>query len=392
MKGGSVVKKIISLAVAIIVTAFVTVAHAEVKAGSASITPFVGAYFFEDNENLKDSAIAGFRAAYSFTENFALEGMVSYTKSNMEDAGDLSRNVYGCGIDAIYHFMPEGRFVPFVALGVGGIHYGYPDPERSSKFTVDYGAGVKYFMSDNVALRFDVRHIMPQNERWNDILATVGITFSFGGHPKIKKAPETCDKDNEAVAPPKVVEQPPVVAKKEEVAQAKVVEAPPVVEEKKPEVVPPAPVPAPVEEKKPEVVPPKVEEPPAPVEEKKPEAETPQKVSLSIKMEFDTGKAVINKKYHKELAGIANFMKLHPDADATIAGHTDNQGSRIKNIQLSKARANSVREYLIKKFGIDPSRIRAFGYGPDRPLASNKTKEGRQKNRRIVAVFETTKK
>ncbi len=388
-------KKIISLAAAIIVITFVTVVQAEVRAGSASITPFAGGYFFENSENLKNSAIAGFRAAYSFTENIALEGMVSYLKSAVQDvSGEPSQNIYGCSVEGIYHFMPDGRFVPFIALGVGGIHYGYPEAERSSKFTVDYGAGMKIFLADDVALRFDVRHVMPQNDNYNNFLATAGITFSFGGHKKIKAESETCDKDNEEVAPPKVVEQPPVVEKKQEVAQAKVVEPPPVVEEKKPEIVPPKVVEPPpvVEEKKPEIVPPKAVEPPPVVEEKKPEAELPQKVSLLIKIEFDSGKAVINKKYHKEIAGVANFMKLHPDATATIVGHTDNQGNHSKNVLLSKARANSVRKYLIKKFGIEPSRIRAFGYGPDRPIASNKTKEGRQKNRRIVAVFETTNK
>ena len=85
-------------------------------------------------------------------------------------------------------------------------------------------------------------------------------------------------------------------------------------------------------------------------------------------------------------------MKKNPKANATIVGHTDNLGKRGDNIALSKARANSIRKYLVDKFDIDPSRIKALGYGPDKPIASNKTSEGRQKNRRVVASFEVVQK
>jgi OOP family OmpA-OmpF porin len=65
-----------------------------------------------------------------------------------------------------------------------------------------------------------------------------------------------------------------------------------------------------------------------------------------------------------------------------ISGHTDNVGKREKNILLSTARAESVKEYLVSK-GIEASRLLTRGAGPDEPVADNKTKAGQAENRRI---------
>ncbi|MNI98745.1 putative lipoprotein YiaD precursor [compost metagenome] len=65
-----------------------------------------------------------------------------------------------------------------------------------------------------------------------------------------------------------------------------------------------------------------------------------------------------------------------------LAGHTDNTGSMQLNLRLSKQRAEAVKAYLVAQ-GANASRIEATGYGPNQPIASNKTKEGRQKNRRV---------
>lgn len=81
------------------------------------------------------------------------------------------------------------------------------------------------------------------------------------------------------------------------------------------------------------------------------------------------------------------FMELkeNPSTEVEISGHTDNRGNRLANIKLSLARANAVKTYLYNQgiAGIDTSRMRTKGYGPDKPIASNKSEEGRAKNRRI---------
>ena len=111
--------------------------------------------------------------------------------------------------------------------------------------------------------------------------------------------------------------------------------------------------------------------------------------SIALKVEFDTGKSVIKKKYHEEIRTAAIFMKKHPEATATIVGHTDNVGDPDKNMALSEERAKSVGQYLIDEFGIDGSRITAVGNGSQKPIANNDTEEGRQINRRIIAIFQT---
>jgi OOP family OmpA-OmpF porin len=65
-----------------------------------------------------------------------------------------------------------------------------------------------------------------------------------------------------------------------------------------------------------------------------------------------------------------------------IIGHTDNSGNRTSNIALSQARADAVKGYLVGK-GISPQQMTATGVGPDQPIASNDTSDGRARNRRI---------
>jgi OOP family OmpA-OmpF porin len=127
-------------------------------------------------------------------------------------------------------------------------------------------------------------------------------------------------------------------------------------------------------------------EAPAPVSEPVPVQE---KVSIMLNVKFDTAKSVVKGKYHNDIKRVADFMKTYPETNAAIEGHTDNVGNAEYNGGLSNDRANSVRQYLIDKFGIDASRLTAVGYGLNRPIADNNTEEGRQKNRRVEAVIET---
>ena len=76
------------------------------------------------------------------------------------------------------------------------------------------------------------------------------------------------------------------------------------------------------------------------------------------------------------------ILLQYPDVRIEIAGHTDNQGKPDHNMQLSKDRAESVKSYLVG-MGVDETRIETVGFGPDKPIDSNETKDGRANNRRI---------
>ena len=102
-------------------------------------------------------------------------------------------------------------------------------------------------------------------------------------------------------------------------------------------------------------------------------------------IQFKNGSAKLTKKSFGTLNDIAKLMKEIPEANLEVQGHTDNTGSEDRNNKLSQDRAQSVVDYLVKK-GVDSSRLRATGFGPSKPIADNKTKAGREKNRRVELV------
>ncbi len=99
---------------------------------------------------------------------------------------------------------------------------------------------------------------------------------------------------------------------------------------------------------------------------------------------FDFNKSVIKMKYYGNLDAIAAKINEDPSIKKIeIQGHTDSIGSEKYNMALSKRRANAVKNYLVKKGGVAADRLTVVGYGESMPIASNKTKEGRAKNRRV---------
>ena len=99
-------------------------------------------------------------------------------------------------------------------------------------------------------------------------------------------------------------------------------------------------------------------------------------------IEFETGKATIKAKSYPLLNQIAKLFIENSNYIIEVQGHTDSIGKYEVNKELSEKRANAVRDYLIAQ-GVDFQRLTAVGYGPDVPVADNKTKAGRAKNRRV---------
>ena len=97
---------------------------------------------------------------------------------------------------------------------------------------------------------------------------------------------------------------------------------------------------------------------------------------------FDTGKATIKFQSAEVLNQIINVLKKYPNSRFRIEGHTDSTGKKQKNIELSQNRADAVKIYLIQG-GIASNRLESQGFGPEKPIASNKNKKGRELNRRV---------
>jgi len=296
-------------------------AFSEERAGEISISPMVGMYVFDHDQDIEKDLIGALGLGYNFTENWATEFMVNYGRFDHKyfDMGPCAcekEKIDGVvmHLDALYNFFPDKKLVPYLAAGIGGVLL---DGNRmhDDYTAVNWGGGVKYFLNEDMALRADARHLFDLEDSNNNASFTVGMTFQFGGEEKV---------------------------------------------------VPPPPAPVPIE---------KVEAPPA-----------MEKITIDLKVQFDLDKAIIKPQYHDNIKKLADFMTKYPDVDAEIEGHTCKLGTSAYNMDLSRRRAESVKAYMVKNFGIDPARLSTVGYGESRPIADNNTRDGRMKNRRVYAI------
>jgi OOP family OmpA-OmpF porin len=112
-------------------------------------------------------------------------------------------------------------------------------------------------------------------------------------------------------------------------------------------------------------------------------------IVITQQVQFDHGKATIKPESDGLMTDVADVLKEHPEIEEVeIQGHTDNTGPANVNRNLSQARAQSVRKWLVDH-GVEGKRLKAKGYGPDKPIAGNDSDAGRAKNRRVE--FKITK-
>jgi len=106
---------------------------------------------------------------------------------------------------------------------------------------------------------------------------------------------------------------------------------------------------------------------------------------------FDSGKATLRRSAYPVLDRVAHVLKEIPDQPIGVEGHTDNVPIKVSgwadNDALSLARAQAVVDYLVSQGGLDVGRLTAIGYGETRPITSNDTADGRQKNRRVEIII-----
>ena len=181
--------KVKSILMALCLTMFIAAPlMAEVREGAVTFSLSEGGYTFDSKQDVKTNLSSGVKLGYNLTANWGLESSFSYVKmdsknSQPNDKGEL----YNLSGDILYHFLPENRLVPFFALGGGWSRtthlFGTPD---NNDATLNYGAGIKYFVSDAVALRGDFRNIYSYHSGgsesyWSNYEYTAGLSFQFGG-------------------------------------------------------------------------------------------------------------------------------------------------------------------------------------------------------------------
>ncbi|NVN89116.1 MAG: outer membrane beta-barrel domain-containing protein [Desulfuromonadales bacterium] len=436
--------------------AMATAASAGNKAQSFSLSPVIGGITFDGKQHLETAPVYGLRAGYNFTKALGIEALFDYSNSEptaFHGRGNGDVDFYRYGGELLYHFFPDNNFVPYVAAGYAGYNIKGDVPagaNSKTKGVADYGLGAKYFITDNVALRGDVRHLIYNNNdrTLHAIEYTMGLYLPFGGVTPAVAAVEPAPAPVVEPAPAKIVE--PIAAPADSDGDGvpdsldKCPDTPkgvqvdsdgcPLDSDKDgvydyldkcpgtPEGVKVDSKGCPLDSDKDGVydyldkcpgtpIGVKVDSVGCPLDSDRDGVPdyldkcpgTPEGVKVDkdgcpehvaklcsptvLDIKFDTNKSNIKPQYQAELKKVGEFLVAFPNAKGVIEGHTDSVGSKASNMKLSQRRADSVRTYIIKTFKIAPERIAAKGYGPTKPVADNKTAAGKQKNRRIEANF-----
>lgn len=360
-------------------------AQAGIREGAFSLSPMVGYYGFEGDQNVDDGVVGGLAFGYNISKRWAAELEVRYVDADIQQKGldDVDLEVWSAGMNALYHFNPDGNFVPYVSAGFGIMYFDGDDFDVDSDYMMNWGVGAKYFVGDDTALRADLRHVVDfhSDREWDRIsgddidhnyMATVGLFFQFGGPPLTPPAPADSDGDGIPDLRDKCPDTPPGV-------MVDAVGCPPM------EQAPPPP-------------PKKVDgdddgDGVLNSRDKCPGTEKGVMVDedgcplkFTIQIEFDFDKSEVRPEYRDELRKAAAFMNKYPQTQFLLAGHTDSMGTDEYNMGLSKRRAAAVKKYLVENFGIAAHLMTPRGYGERQPVATNDTEEGRQQNRRVEVI------
>lgn len=349
--------------------------------GEATLNLGGGLMMFDDNRNLENGTVGIVGLEYGFTENVAAEISMLQTSPSV-DEGNGHVDVNETRLDGLYYFATEGRWLPYVAAGVGRGEFD-SEGKDFTETQVNLGGGVRFIANDILSFRADLRGIHgleDSNDDSNtDALFTIGMSWTFGDGNNVGK------KKSAPVAKP-VVKRAPAPAPKP-VVKAEPAPAP------APVVVAPKPMPVVVKDTDGDGIPDSKDNCPNTAKGVKIGADgcKIKKVTVeSIKLEitFPSGSSQVSQKYTPELKKVADFLNKHQDLVVEIEGHSDSQGKASYNKWLSQRRADAVKSAIIKQFAIKAERVNATGHGESKPVATNDTAAGRQANRRVIAVMQ----
>ena len=388
------------------------IAVAENKTGALTLSPMFGGYLFEGDQNIEDEVACGLGLGYNIDQNWGLEGMFNFIDTDFEKkSGEI--DVYTYMIDALYHFMPDKKLVPYMATGIGGITFDPDNGKNDTDLLVNYGGGIKYFLNDLTALRADVRHIISFNETYNNLAYTFGLTFLLGGEKKapaleykdsdgdgvydhLDQCPNTptgvavddtgCPLDSDGDGVFDYLDKCPNTPKLLDVDTAG----------------------CPLDSDKdgvfdyldkcpntPRGV--DVDTAGCPLDSDNDGVfdyldqcpGTPVGADVDIRgcwvlqgVHFDYDKFNVRPDDFSVLDDVVIIMQKNPSLKLEAGGHTDNRGSESYNKKLSENRAMAVMAYFINK-GVESNRLSSKGFWFSQPAVSNDTPEGQALNRRV---------
>jgi len=398
------------------------ISYAQFKPEMLSISGLIGGYSFEGNQPIESGPIIGLGLGYHFDEKISTELMFNYGNFDcffcnpingccME--GDTNAKILH--IDALYHLLPEEKFIPYLAAGIGYISFDEDRLNDTSASLINYGIGFNYFLSERLTLRGDIRHLHTFSESHDNLSYLLGLTYLFGGKDKSQKlidsdgdlvydiydqCPNTpigvkvdekgCPLDSDKDGVPDFIDKCPdtpygTIVDKWGCQIINDSDGDGVKDNK--DKCPNTPRGVKVDrigcplliDSDLDGVTDNLDRCP----------NTPKGADVNIEgcwiienLHFDIDKFDIKSKYYPNLDKIVRILIENPGLRVEIQGHTDNIGGSNYNDVLSEKRAEAIMNYLIEK-GINPERLTAIGYGFSRPIAPNNTEKGQSINRRV---------
>lgn len=338
------------------------------------INPAVGFQYFDSERDLSESGTYSLGLEYRLLDRWAVEGV--YGKADPDRDGTPGHADYrDYRLDGLYYFDDLNStdvVQPYLATGAGHTEF-----DDNGETRLNAGGGLRLVASDMVSLRFDAREFYSIDEDAWDTLVSVGLSFAFNREAEPKPAPpapapmpepKPADSDNDGVPDnrDKCADTPAGVAV---TAQG-----------------------CPVDTDGDGVYDYRDAcrgtTAGAVVDTKGCEGVTERVETISLKVQFPNNSSEVLPTYDTEIRQVADFMQRYPETQVEIAGHSDSNGEAAYNQQLSQRRAEAVATRLTERFGIDPERVSATGYGESQPVADNSTAEGRKQNRRVEARIE----
>jgi OOP family OmpA-OmpF porin len=341
--------------------------------GDWLLNPAIGYQGFGSERDLDNSATGIIGVEKQLSSDWGVEARYMFTAADHKYIRNADAELSQLHIDALRYFGKFGgdRFTPYAALGLGLGDFNYDGGQGNNNETqANAGGGVRFAIDQQWSARFDARVINSLDNEQTDGLVSLGVSYAFGGTPTAAPAPmkpaET-DTDGDGVGDSKdrcAGTPVGVVVNASGCPLDTDGDGVPDYMDKCPKS-------------------------PAGRQVGKQGCKFVLSLTKQIRMEvnFGNNSADIPAAYLPEIEKVAKYLKQYGGAFAVVEGHSDAAGSDAYNKMLSQRRADSVKSELVTRFGIDASRLTAVGYGEERPIASNDTREGRRANRRVVAVL-----
>lgn len=311
---------------------------------SAEINLGVGRILF--GNELDDTTNYHIGLGIPLNDRWILELVANEYEADARDTGiDVRGTQYR--LDALYHFGDDASWKPYVAFGAGDQRLSPDGGDASHETLLNAGLGLKNRFARNWEWRTDVRLFNSLDEEYTDVVFSTGFSYLFGATQPRRAAPEP--------AAPRVVEEADSDGDGVLDSRDKCPDTPRQY---------------------------KVDSDGCPLK-------LTETVSVNLAVKFDTNSAVVKEEYMADIRNLATFMNQYQNTEVTVEGHTDSTGSDAYNKTLSQRRAESVRDVLIQRMNIEAERVKAVGYGEERPVADNNTVAGREQNRRVVGAVST---